>query len=121
MQIDQQLLIKGTDTVMKTTINDSFSQKKLNKSDKKNLIYYFGFLIALLCVSDFALAEDDLLSGTTTQALATLNGAGRNWAYILTGVFSVGSFITTKNPFVFFSVLGVGLFLTILYKMAGGS
>jgi hypothetical protein len=64
---------------------------------------------------------DDLLAGTTTQALSTINGTGRNWAYIIDGAISLGAFAKTKNPFVFFSVLAVALGITVIYKMAGGS
>ena len=69
----------------------------------------------------FAGTSDDLLLNTTSQALSTINGTGRNWAYIIDGAISLGAFAKTKNPFVFFSVLAVALGITVIYKMAGGT
>ena len=81
------------------------------------LLMIFGFLF----ISRSVFAADDLLAGTTTQALATINSSGRNWAYIIDGAISLGAFAKTKNPFVFFSVLAVALGITVIYKMAGGT
>lgn len=80
-------------------------------------------MISFMAVSQsvFAAGGDDLLAGTTTQALATINGSGRYWVYIIDAAISLGAFAKTKNPFVFFSVLGVALFITVIVKMAGGS
>jgi hypothetical protein len=96
--------------------------KKLKRliSDQKinGLIHMVGFIgIFFLCRN--VLAADDLLEGTTTQAIATLSGSGRNWAYLIDGAISLAAFAKTKNPFVFFSVLGVALGITAVLKMAG--
>ncbi len=86
------------------------------------LIGRIGFLVGLILISrSIFAAGDDLLAGTTTQALSTINNTGRNWAYIIDGAISLGAFAKTKNPFVFFSVLAVALGITVIYKMAGGS
>ena len=86
------------------------------------LMCKMGFVIGLVLISRSVFAVgDDLLEGTTTQALATINKTGRNWAYIIDGAISLGAFAKTKNPFVFFSVLAVALGITVIYKMAGGS
>jgi hypothetical protein len=80
-----------------------------------------GIILGLFFISKSVFAMgDDLLEGTTTQALATINKTGRNWAYIIDGAISLGAFAKTKNPFVFFSVLAVALGITVIYKMAGG-
>ncbi len=70
--------------------------------------------------SVFAGSEGDLLAGTTSQALATMNGTGRNWAYLIDGGISLAAFAKTKNPFVFASVLAMAIGITVIYKMAGG-
>ncbi len=81
-----------------------------------------GIFIGVFFISQIAFADsNDLLAGTTTQALSTINQSGRNWAYIIDGAISLGAFAKTKNPFVFFSVLAVALGITVIYKMAGGS
>jgi hypothetical protein len=81
-----------------------------------------GVIIGIFCIARSAFADsNDLLAGTTTQALSTINQSGRNWAYIIDGAISLGAFAKTKNPFVFFSVLAVALGITVIYKMAGGS
>jgi len=87
-------------------------------------IFKLGMLLGLICISRIVYAADpgnDLLAGTTTQALSTINQSGRNWAYIIDGAISLGAFAKTKNPFVFFSVLAVALGITVIYKMAGGA
>jgi hypothetical protein len=81
----------------------------------------FGIGIYALSRSIFAADDSDLLAGTTTQALATINGSGRYWAYIIDGAISLAAFAKTKNPFVFASVLAVALGITVIVKMAGGT
>ncbi len=81
-----------------------------------------GLFIVSIFISEIVFAEvNDLLSGTTTQALATMNNSGRYWAYIIDFAVSLGAFAKTKNPFIFFSVLAVALGITVIYKMAGGA
>lgn len=100
--------------------------KKLNaivNSPAFKLMMRCAFVIGIFSVTRnvFAGANDDLLAGTTTQALATMNGTGRNWAYLIDGGISLAAFAKTKNPFVFASVLAVAIGTTVIYKMAGGS
>lgn len=85
-------------------------------------IFKVTMILGILFISKTVFADsNDLLAGTTTQALSTINQSGRNWAYIIDGAISLGAFAKTKNPFVFFSVLAVALGITVIYKMAGGS
>lgn len=84
-------------------------------------IVKIGMILGLFVISRSVFAGDDLLADTTKQALTTINGSGRNWAYIIDGAISLGAFAKTKNPFVFFSVLAVALGITVIYKMAGGT
>lgn len=102
--------------------------KLLQISDlKSNPKLFFLFQLAvglgLLALSQtiFADTSGDLLAGTTTQALETINGTGRYWAYIIDGAISLAAFAKTKNPFVFASVLAVALGITVIVKMAGGT
>ena len=100
----------------------NLSQKynTLKDSPRIALICKIGIGFGLLSLSQLAFSSDDLLAGTTTQAIATMNGTGRYWAYIIDGVISIAAFAKTKNPWVFFSVLGVALGITAIVKMAGG-
>jgi hypothetical protein len=87
------------------------------------LLVRLGIAIGFCALSQMVLADDggtDLLAGTTADALSTIKGAGRNWAYIVDGAISLGAFAKTKNPFVFASVLAVALGVTVICKMAGG-
>lgn len=88
-----------------------------------NPLMKIGLILGLVLISRsvFAAPTDDVLLGTTTQALSTMNGSGRYWAYIIDGAISLGAFAKTKNPLVFFSVLAVALGITVIYKMAGGT
>lgn len=98
--------------------------KKLMMSCDKQFLLKLSkvlMIFGLLMLSRAVLADDDLLAGTTAQALATMNSSGRNWAYIIDFVISLGAFAKTKNPFVFFSVLAVALGITVIYRMAGGN
>lgn len=91
---------------------------------KTQLVCRLGMVVGIFVISKSALAGDttgDLLVGTTTQALATIDGTGRYWAYIIDGAISLAAFAKTKNPFVFASVLAVALGITVIVKMAGGT
>lgn len=82
------------------------------------------FSLGLYIISHSVFADDgtnDLLAGTTAQAIATINGSGRYWAYLIDGAISLAAFAKTKNPFVFASVLAVALAITLIVKMAGGT
>lgn len=92
-----------------------------HKNHYVTIVLKIFFILSMLLVTKTVLAAgDDLLAGTTAQALSTINNSGRNWAYLIDGAISLGAFAKTKNPFVFFSVLAVALGITVIYKMAGG-
>lgn len=105
---------------MKNIDKKIFSSKILKSSKSATKVLLIVSLFSFYRVA-FADKTDDLLSGTTTQALATINNGGRYWAYIIDGAISLAAFAKTKNPFVFASVLGVALGITVIYKMAGGT
>lgn len=78
-----------------------------------------AFIVILLLISTHVYAVD-LLAGTDSDIKDTMKGTGRNWIYWIDGGVSLASFAYTKKPFVFFSVLGVAIFITVLVKLAGG-
>ena len=73
----------------------------------------------LMFLSNYVFAAD-LLAGTDADLKDTMKGTGKNWIYWIDGGVSLAMFAYTKKPFVFFSVLGVSLFITALLKLAGG-
>jgi hypothetical protein len=74
--------------------------------------------ISLLIFSQGSYATD-LLAGTMTDAVETLGGSGKKWMYILDVAISIGAYVKTKNPLVFFSVLGIALVVPVLLKIIG--
>jgi hypothetical protein len=76
-------------------------------------------LVGIMLIATNVEAKD-LMPNTMTDALDTMKGSGRSWAYIIDGAISLGAFAKTKNPFVFFSVLAVAIAMTVITGMAGG-
>jgi hypothetical protein len=74
----------------------------------------------LLFLSNHAFAKD-LLAGTDTDIKDTMIGTGKKWLLWIDGGISLASFAYTKKPVVFFSVLGISLFITALVTMAGAT
>ena len=72
--------------------------------------------VTLLVISNQVFATD-LLAGTDTDIKDIMKGTGKNWLLWIDGAISLGMFAYTKKPMVFFSVLGVLLFITALIKM----
>lgn len=88
-----------------------------NDSRLKFLIL-LGLITAFMLISNHVFAKD-LLAGTDADIKDTMTGTGKNWMLWIDGGISLASFAYTKKPIVFFSVLGVSLFITALVKMAG--
>ena len=82
------------------------------------LIIFAAIGIGLLLLSTHASATD-LLAGTDTDVSDTAKGTGRTWMYWLDGGASLIAFAFKKNPAIFFSILGVAAFFTVLTKMTG--
>lgn len=78
-----------------------------------------GLLVTSLLLSNYVFATD-LLAGTDTDIKDTVTGTGKKWLLWIDGAISLGAFVYTKKPVVFFSVLGVSLFITALVHMASG-
>lgn len=84
------------------------------------LIFMLGLFVTLILMSNYVLAAD-LLAGTDADIKDTMTGTGKHWLLWIDGGISLASFAYTKKPMVFFSVLGISLFITALVKLAGGS
>ncbi len=96
------------------------SKKTLITNDHHiKLAVTLGLIVILVLISNHVFAAD-LLAGTDSDIKDTMKGTGRNWIYWIDGGVSLASFAYTKKPFVFFSVLGVAIFITALVKLAGG-
>jgi len=74
---------------------------------------------ALFFISQHVFAAD-LLEGTDKDIKDTMEKTGKHWLLWIDGGISLASFAYTKKPMVFFSVLGICLFITALVKLAGG-
>lgn len=74
----------------------------------------------LLFSFSYHLYAQDLLAGTDSDIKDTMQGTGKNWIYWIDGAISLASFAYSKKPFVFFSVAGVCVFITVLIKIASG-
>jgi hypothetical protein len=90
----------------------------LNESRLKTFIF-LGLIVTLVLLSNYAFATD-LLAGTDADIKDTMQGTGKHWMLWIDGGISLASFAYSKKPIVFFSVLGISLFITALVKMAGG-
>jgi len=62
---------------------------------------------------------DDLLKGTETNLVDTLNGTGKKYLYIAEGLMSLLLYIKTKNVMLLVGILIVSIFFNIMLKMAG--
>ena len=69
---------------------------------------FIGVVISMLFVTGKAHAAD-LLANTMGDVNDTMTGVGKKWVILIDFVISLGSFVMTKKPLVFFSVLAVTL------------
>jgi hypothetical protein len=79
-------------------------------------------IIVLCClgISGLALANgDDILKGTDASLIATLNGSGKKYIYLIEGFLSLAMYIKTKNLMVLFGIVIVAVFFNIILKVAG--
>ena len=97
--------------------------KWLNKLSLLNHAYLKVILIFCIGTTLFLMANHafavDLLAGTDADIKDTMQGTGKHWLLWIDGGISLASFAYTKKPIVFFSVLGIALFITALVKLAG--
>lgn len=97
---------------MKSELSDFFGKNR-------KLLVFLLIALSLLSLSNFVFATD-LLNGTDTDIKDTMEGTGKHWLYWIDGGVSLASFVYSKKPIVFFSVLGISLFITALVKLAAG-
>lgn len=71
------------------------------------LLAMFGTVATLVLFSNHAHAADLLANTLTSDVKDTINGTGKKWAVLIDLGISIGAFIMTKKPLVFFSVFGV--------------
>lgn len=86
---------------------------------KWRVILMLTLLVSCILLSNYVFAAD-LLEGTDADIKDTMTGTGKHWLLWIDGGISLASFAYTKKPMVFFSVLGISLFITALVKLAGG-
>lgn len=97
-------------------------KQTLQQSDSTNEFQigsstFFIVFTTLMLISNHVFATD-LLAGTDADIKETMTGTGKHWLLWIDGAISLATFAYTKKPMVFFSVLGVLLFITALVKMA---
>ncbi len=76
-------------------------------------------IVTLILISNHVFAAD-LLAGTDADMKDTMKGTGKHWLYYLDGGASLFLFFQRKNPTIFFSVLGIAIFINALILLAGG-
>jgi hypothetical protein len=80
-------------------------------------------VVCFLGVSGLALASsgEDILKGTDASLIATLNGSGKKYIYLIEGFLSLAMYIKTKNLMVLFGIVIVAVFFNIILKVAGAN
>jgi hypothetical protein len=68
----------------------------------------------LLCTNIFAADGSDLLSGTDSDAWATLKGTGRNYLFLGEGVIGVIAYMVTKDIKKLLGLFVVAIFINLV-------
>lgn len=98
--------------------------EKVMSSPIINFISKLAFTASIMIIWNQAFADTaDPLAGTSDSLVATLgsNGTGRKFIYLIEGIFAIATYIKTKNVMMFGGVVGIAIFLNILFKVAGVS
>lgn len=91
-------------------------------SKQFQFIYQLILMTTLMLVCRYAFAtDDDPLAGTDKSLIATLgsNGTGRKFIYLVECIVSIAAYIKTKNLLMFGGVVGIAIFLNIMFTVAG--
>jgi hypothetical protein len=90
-------------------------------SKKFEFVFKLILMTTLMLICQHVFADEDPLAGTEGSLTATLGsgGTGRKFLYLVEGVVSVAAYIKTKNLLMFGGVVGIAIFLNILFKVAG--
>lgn len=101
--------------------------KKLCKFYDRATCFFFNFnmqqvlklfaVLFLVSLSAHVFAAD-LLQGTETNLLDTLNGTGKKYLYLSEGIVSLLLYIKTKNVMVLVGIIVVAVFFNIMLKIA---
>lgn len=82
----------------------------------------FLSVLGVLCLSSLAtrvFAGADLLAGTETALVSTLQGTGKKYLYIAECVVSLLAYIQTKNIMVLIGIIVVAVFFNIMLSLTG--
>lgn len=97
--------------------------KKIMASPITNFLSKLALTASIMIIWNQAFAgiNDDPLAGTSDSLVATLSssGTGRKFIYLTEGIFAIATYIKTKNVMMFGGVVGIAIFLNILFKIAG--
>jgi hypothetical protein len=84
------------------------------------VVFVVFVAICFLVISGgLAFAGEDILRGTDANLIATLNGSGKKYIYLVEGFLSLAMYIKTKNMLVLFGIVVVAVFFNIILKVAG--
>lgn len=79
-------------------------------------------VVCFLGLSGLAFADGkDILEGTDASLIATLNGSGKKYIYLIEGFLSLAMYIKTKNLLLLFGIVIVAVFFNIILKVAGAT
>jgi hypothetical protein len=95
--------------------------KILIGTDKKiNSKYILNFILftALMFMCTYVFAED-ILKGTETNLIDTINGTGKKYLYISEFVVACLAWLTARNVKAFFGVLILSVGANIILKIGG--
>lgn len=96
---------------------------KVAKISNSNVVRFSSNLlltILLVLMWNQAFAADDPLAGTDASLIATLGagGTGRKFIYLIECIAAIAAYIKTKNIMMFGGVVGIAVFLNVIFKMA---
>lgn len=77
-------------------------------------------MLGLVSVNVFAVGHD-ILAGTDTDLMATVQGSGRKYLYLAEGITSIAAYMKTRNFFVLGGILVVALAFNMLLKVYSGA
>ena len=98
-------------------LNRFFSQK-LNLTFKNFLHFFIISILMLTCLSVYAEGKD-LLAGTESDLVSTIQGTGKKYLYIAEVVIASIGFVKTRNPSVFAGIIALAAGFNVLLKVAG--
>jgi hypothetical protein len=71
--------------------------------------------------TDVLAAGKDILAGTDTDLLATLNGSGKKYVYLIEMIMAIAGYMKTKNVFILGGILVVSVAFNAMIKIYNGA